>query len=200
MLAPQPRTTATLPEGADALLAELAQAGRASNPPTSPLVEWSYSGRPGKSKGQAPEIRYSADAMIDLIIEDPTLSQNDIAAMFGRSAAWVSVIFTSDAFKARLAQRKGELIDPALQASLRERTEALANKSLDVLLEKMHQPHVSDALALKAFETSTRVLGLGAVNVNVNVSSEERVARLAHRLMALQGGQGAITDVESREV
>jgi hypothetical protein len=141
--------------------------------------------------------------MIDLVIENPAISQNELAKYFGYSPAWVSVVFTSDAFKARLAARKAEIVDPVLQASLRERLEALTTRSMEVLMDKLSKPtdQVPDGLALKALEIGSKGLGLGGnAPAQTTIVTADRVAGLAHRLMALQGGQGAVTDVVAREI
>lgn len=82
-------------------------------------------------------VRYTHDAMIDLIISTPSISQNEMAALFGYSATWVSIIINSDAFQERLAARKTELTDPKLRASIEERLEALAKTALDRLIERL---------------------------------------------------------------
>ena len=106
-------------------------------------------------------VKYSHDAMIDLMIEQPFLSQGEIAATFGYTQAWVSRIVNSDAFQARLAVRKEDLIDPTIVASIEEKMRAVASKSLDVVLEKLTTLQSFDQ-GLKAFETVSKALGYGA--------------------------------------
>lgn len=159
--------------------------------------------RGGTVPARPPKMRYSHKAMVDLILEDPTLSQNAVAAYFGRTPAWISTIFTSDAFKAQLEARRAEVVDPDLRLSLRERFEALATQSLKVLQEKITRPadQVNDMLVLKAVELSSKALGIGGnAAPQVLLTSEERLSGLAHRLIALRGGQGAAIDVTSRLV
>lgn len=108
------------------------------------------------------KIRYSHDAMIELIIAEPHISQNALAARFGYSPAWISNIIASDAFQARLAERRDEVINPELRATIEERFRALVRQSLNVLQEKLTQPQVDPELALKAAELGTRALGYGA--------------------------------------
>jgi hypothetical protein len=84
--------------------------------------------------------RYTHDAAIDEILMNPTISQNDLAKMFGFSAGWISVMMTSDAFKERLAERKAEIIDPILRATFEEKTKAAAHRSLDKLIERLDNP------------------------------------------------------------
>lgn len=107
------------------------------------------------------KVRYSHDAMIDLIIEDPTISQNAMAAHFGYTPGWVSQIINSDAFRERLAERKDELVDPRIRTSIEERIRALADKSIEVLLAKLHETNNMN-VAVRALDVATRSLGYGA--------------------------------------
>ncbi len=143
------------------------------------------------------KLRYTHEAMVDVIIQNPGVSQNDLAALFGYSPAWVSSVMSSDAFKARLAARREQLVDPEVALTLHERFEALARQSLRVLQEKISLPAtmVPDNLALRAAEMSSRALGLGQAQVPVVLTSEERLASLAQRLIALKGGKGTADDV-----
>ena len=96
---------------------------------------------------QIAKVRYTHDAIIDEILVDPSISQNELAKRFGFTAAWMSIIVNSDAFQNRLAERKGELIDPKITASIEQRLESLAKFSLDRLLER-----VESAVPLKPME------------------------------------------------
>lgn len=96
---------------------------------------------------QIAKVRYTHDAIIDEILVDPSISQNELAKRFGFTAAWMSIIVNSDAFQNRLAERKGELIDPKITASIEQRLESLAKFSLDRLLER-----VESSVPLKPME------------------------------------------------
>ena len=106
-------------------------------------------------------VKYSHDAMIDLMIEQPFLSQGQVAEYFGYTQAWVSRIINSDAFQARLAVRKQDLIDPTIVASIEEKMRAVASKSLDVVLEKLTTLQSFDQ-SVKAFDVVSKALGYGA--------------------------------------
>lgn len=118
--------------------------------------------------GAIARVKYSHDAMIDLMIENPAITQNELAARFGYTVPWVSRICNSDAFLARLARRKSDLIDPTIAASLEEKLRALASVSLDVVLEKVATVRNPD-LALQAAKLSTTALGFGARQQNVAI-------------------------------
>lgn len=128
-------------------------------------------------KGAIQRVKYSHDAMIDLIIMNPAISQGEIAKAFGYTEPWVSRIFGSDAFQARLAQRKGDLVDPTLVASVEERLRAVASRSLDLVMEKLENPKLCTLdQAMKAVEVSTKALGYGARQTNVAVQTSFVVA------------------------
>ena len=109
-------------------------------------------------------VRYSHDAMIDLLVAEPTVKQNDLAAIFDRTPCWISQVINSDAFQARLEERRTALIDPTIVASIRERLQAVADISLQKVLEKVGSPIqiVSDDFLLKTAEFATKALGYGA--------------------------------------
>ena len=83
------------------------------------------------------KVRYTHDAIIDEILVDPAISQGELSRRFGFSQGWMSIIINSDAFKERLAERKGELIDPKIKASVEDRLEALAKGALDRLMDRI---------------------------------------------------------------
>ena len=115
-------------------------------------------------KAPVAKLNYSHKAMADLIIANPGISQNALAAHFGYSASWVSTVMSSDAFQAYLATRSEELVDPTVRASVKERFEGMVNRSLEILNRKLSKPEslISDQFALKTFELATRAAGYGA--------------------------------------
>ena len=135
------------------------------------------------------KVRYSHDAMIDMIVANPWVHQNKLAEVFGYTPAWVSLVMSSDAFRERLAARRAELVDPTIAASIEERFRSMVTRSLEVLQEKLSAPAcvVPDQLALRAVELGAKALGLGgnAPPPPVQVPADH-LDRLAHRLVALQ--------------
>lgn len=116
------------------------------------------------SRGVVQKINYSHDGMIDLILVNPGITQNEIAARLGYSVGWVSQVCCSDAFQARLAERSKEVVDPVLRASIEDQFKGLVARSLDILRVKLErQPgDIPDNLALRTLELSSRALGYGA--------------------------------------
>jgi hypothetical protein len=115
-------------------------------------------------KGAIAKVRYTHDAMIDLIIANPCISQNQLAQEFGYTASWVSQIISSDAFQSKLAERTKDLVDPTIRATVEERFKGLVLRSLEILREKLDRPSamIPDQLALRTFELASRAAGYGA--------------------------------------
>jgi hypothetical protein len=153
------------------------------------------------------KLRYTHEAVIDMIVADPGVSQNKLAATFGYTPGWLSTVMGSDAFKARLAERREEIVDPVLRMSLEERMKALVEKSLEVLAEKLSQPalQVPDNLALRAMELGAKSLGMGQKQeAPVVLMPVDHLEGLAGRLLALQAKvnpaiQGECVDVTPQE-
>lgn len=130
-----------------------------------------------EQRPQIAKVRYTHDGMIDMIVANPAISQADIAATFGYTQSWVSTIFSSDAFQARLAQRKDEIVDPAVRQTLDEKFKALVYQSFEVLQRKL-EVNPSDDLALGVLEAATKALGYGASRLAINVNQNNFVVRL----------------------
>ena len=123
--------------------------------------------------GALKKCNYTHDAVIDALIANPSITQNDLAAIFGYSVPWMSRVMCSDAFQVRLAARKEEILDPLLREEIENGFRALVNKSLNVLLERLSQPAPSEKTALQALEIGARALAYGAraPQVQVNVQN-----------------------------
>ena len=155
--------------------------------------------------GRLQKVRYTHVAMIDLIIEHPEWSQNQLAEHFGYTPGWISNVLASDAFQERMAARREEIVDPELKATVEERFRALTIRSLAILMKKLDQSQVSDTVALRAAELGAKALGIGG-NAPPPAPQGDRLARLAERLLLLQGNirerliQGEVISVKSEAV
>lgn len=120
-------------------------------------------------------VRYTHDGMIDLVLANPSIRQNAIAAHFGVTVGWVSRVFNSDAFHARLAERKTEVIDPVVIHNLEEKLKGLVDQSVEILATKLENAQSAD-LAVQVLALGTKALGYGAKQQNVNVQHSFVVA------------------------
>jgi len=106
--------------------------------------------------------------MADVILENPGISQGEIARHFGYTQGWVSQVIHSDSFIEYLASRKAALTDPTLAMALEERLTGLAHRSIDVLMNQLDMKESAE-VALKALELTTRARNYGAgVNIQNN--------------------------------
>jgi len=129
-------------------------------------------------------VRYSHDAMIDIIIAKPSVSGIMLAKHFGYSQGWVSRILCSDAFQARLAERRSEIVDPTLVATFEERLKTMALQSMEIISEKLEKRDGITGLgdvttAFKALELGTKCLGYGARQTNVAIQNNFTVRNAA---------------------
>jgi hypothetical protein len=165
----------------------------------------------GQSYGVA-RVSYTHDAMIDAILMKPEISHAELGAMFGYSGGWVGRIIGSDAFQARLAERKVEIVNPEIKQSFEERIQGLAVQSLNILQEKLQATQSAD-LAIKSLQLSTTALGMGARQQNVvqqnnfvvalpqKAASEADWAEQGKKVMAglHAGGANQVMDVEVKQ-
>jgi len=148
------------------------------------------------AKDAIQRVSYSHDAMIDIIIAKPDVTGDTLATHFGYSRGWVSRILCSDAFQARLAKRRTEIVNPTLVANFEERLKGLAARSLDVIMEKLDKVDevtglACTATAFKALELSAKSLGYGARQTNVAIQNNLTVKTASdEQLMAIAMGEG----------
>jgi len=144
-------------------------------------------------------------AMVDTILARPSVTTAELGELFGFSTAWVGLCIQSVPFKRQLERRRAEVINPIIIASTEERLQAVINRSLDVIHEKLlkNPDQVSDTLALRALEVSAKALGLGqAVTATVVVESNH-LDNLAKRLVALRPrdtSNGVVYEADAKEV
>lgn len=149
---------------------------------------------------QITKIRYSHDACIDMILADPAISQNDLARHFGYSASWISILMNTDAFKERLAQRRAEVTDPILMATIKQRLDVLANAALTKLISRIDgdQP-ISNKDLIAAAQLGA---GSAAARPSTQVTQSLYVVQMPPRAVSSREWLETreITDVPNREI
>ena len=136
--------------------------------------------------GRLDKVRYTHIDMIDFIIANPGTGLRNIGARYGFSIGWISNVMASDAWKAAMAARRTELVDPVLTATITERFEGMTQLSLQRLQEKLEAPQVSDQVVLKAVELGAKALGVGGNAAPPPPPAGDHLAQLANRLIELQ--------------
>ena len=135
--------------------------------------------------GALAKMRYSHTDMIDYIIGNPGCSLKELATRYGYTIGWISNVQASDAWKAAMAARRAEMVDPLLHATIQERFEGITALSLQRLQEKLEAPQVSDNVVLRAVELGARAMGVGG-NAPPAPPAQDHLAQLANRLIELQ--------------
>lgn len=142
-------------------------------------------------------VKYRHDAVIDIIIANPQVSQNELAHHFGFTTGWLSRVMCSDAFQMRLAQRRTEIVEPGLLATFEEKLKALADRSIEMLVDKLEEVDqetgksaVSTDVIFKALDLSSKALGYGARQTNVAIQNNLTVNNISDEqlLQVAQGG------------
>lgn len=114
-----------------------------------------YSTRPfvgaaGFDKGKAiQKVTFQHEAIIDAILARPRITQIELAKEFGFSAGWMGRMINSDAFRARIAQRKAELTDPAIARRINARLQGVALQAVETISRKLDATDSAD-FALEA--------------------------------------------------
>ena len=129
----------------------------------SPHLAMTTSQTPSPSRSRTSgivKVTYTHDAMIDVILQEPTVTTKELSELFGYSPAWVSRILASDAFQARLADRKSALVDPVIAQSVNTRMKAVVIQATDIVREKL-DAEASASYAIEALGLASKALGLG---------------------------------------
>lgn len=124
----------------------------------------------GEQRGGIAKVGYTHEAMADLILANPSISQGELATHFKVTPGWISQILASDAFQAYIAERKEKIMDPLLRGAIEESMKGLVLQSMERLREKL-AANPSDNLVMEVFKNSSRALGYGArleVSGNIN--------------------------------
>lgn len=151
---------------------------------------WDDAPPPALVGARPPKMRYNHEAMVNLILMNPGITQREISLAMGYTQAWISTVMNSDAFQALLARRQAEVVDPEITLTLRERATGVATRSMQVLMEKLAKPAdaIADNFALRAFELSAKATGMGGnAPPPPTIDASANLAILADRLCRLQG-------------
>ena len=101
--------------------------------------------------------------LIDLLLTHPEKSGREVAAHFGVSAVWISIVKNSPVFRAEFERRR-EMISRSVEAGIAERATALANLTLDVMTDRIEREGGDMPLSelCNAAEMGLKMLGFGA--------------------------------------
>lgn len=113
---------------------------------------------PARRRYDLVKLNYTHEAMIDLILQEPTVTTRELAEVFGLTPGWIARVISSDSFQARMAERKAQVIDPVIAHTLRERVQGVAAQSIAIIQEKLASEE-SASYALEALGVAAIALG-----------------------------------------
>jgi len=151
-------------------------------------------------------VRWHHDMVIDTMIAQPQLTQNEIADMFGFSAAWLSIVINSSAFQERLEARKAELVDPLIRLSVEDRIRGVAAKAWERIAERLETNFPMSTKDLTDIaDKSSKAIGFGpqknapapAADVNLYVVAAPPAAPSSDAWVAAAGGR--VIDVTPKD-
>lgn len=140
-------------------------------------------GSPGIQK-----VSIKHEEIMNFMLMHPTRKLQDVARHFGITPAWLSCVIHSEAFQARLAERKDEVFNETV-LPIKEKMMVVAHQALDTLVERV--PLMSDKDLNNLADSTLDKLGFGSkglqpatppgtpgtVNVTFNLRSELDEAR-----------------------
>lgn len=156
--------------------------------------------RDDTGKRQLGKIRYEHQDMVDFLIANPNTTQNELAARYGYSPSFISILLNSDAFQSFYAERRNALVDPVLVQALETRFKALTQRSVDRLLEELDKPACKPEIMLRAAELGAKTLGMGGHAPPPAAPSPDGLSALAERLVGLQSNVRRTFNGEATEV
>lgn len=102
------------------------------------------------------------DAIIDILLSEPTISLKEVGARLGRSSAWVSYMVHSGTFRDLYEERRREK-NAEINQDLTQRLAAVATKSLQKLEEVLEKnpEKINPMQALEIADKSLERMGYG---------------------------------------
>jgi len=129
------------------------------------------------------EVSHRHEALLNFILANPMVRMQDVAAAFGYSAAWCSLVIHSDAFQKLLREKQEMFFDVSIMPAM-DKVSTAADMALDKIIELIPREtdigklnSVADK-ALNRLGYSSGVEGNGGgTNVQVNVTLAQDLAR-----------------------
>ena len=86
---------------------------------------------------QIQKLSVKHEAIMDYLLANPGMSLGDLAAHFGITQTWLSVVIHSPAFQDRLAEKKDMLFHHTVVATVRDKLTTIAHKALDRMADQL---------------------------------------------------------------
>jgi len=156
--------------------------------------------------GARKKFRFWYDSIIDLLLGEPEINQNEIAKRLGRAASTISIVMSTDLFKARYEQRRAEQ-NKALNEALNTRLAKTTIRALDLMQEKLDTRQVMIPLLelSEMADKNLNRLGFGqkqsgpsvVIQNNAQVVAPVSAEQLAASRQKLIESQSKVIQVES---
>lgn len=152
------------------------------------------------STRQGKTFRYWHDAIIDLMLLEPSITQSEISKRLRRGYATISLVMNSDLFKARYEQRRREF-QQCVSEGIKDKLVKVANVGLELTLETLEKKRTAIEIAdlTKITESALDRLGYappknGSTAVQVNVNTANTVAPVSRE--ALESARNTLREYE----
>lgn len=105
--------------------------------------------------------RYTAEAMVQLMVDHPEYSHAQFAAHFGYRASWFAGVLVSKNLQEALDPRRHEVNNPMLTGTMDDIMRALTLQAVTVLSARLDNEKATDDLVIKALGAGVKALGMG---------------------------------------
>ena len=106
------------------------------------------------------KVSHIHEMIINEMIANPLVTQAELCAQFGYRPSWMSRIIRSDAFQARLAERRQAVMDPIIRQRLNDKLQSVALQSISTIQRQLDSPDASADMALSSLQMVQRALGV----------------------------------------
>lgn len=148
---------------------------------------------------QIKSVSWRHEALADLMITKPYATLGEIAKELGFTLSWVSIVKNSDAFKDYWTLRRRVHAD-AVTSGIKEKAAALAEMSLDILIEATEAGIASNSISASEardnLELVTKRFGFDGsasqqshvqqVQLNIGIASAEALASAREKMRRIE--------------
>lgn len=109
------------------------------------------------------------EVIIDLWVANPLMKQGEIAKALGKTESWLSIVVNNDAFRMKYKERKAELVDPEIMASVDEKLKTVVAKASDALLKRLTESPAAFSVRdlNQTINATARAAGMGVASAPV---------------------------------
>lgn len=140
--------------------------------------------------------RYTAEAMVQLMVDHPEYSHTQFAAHFGYRASWFAGVLVSKNLQEALDPRRHEVNNPMLTGTMDDIMRALTLQAVTVLSARLDNEKATDDLVIKALGAGVKALGMGTAG---QTPTEPTAPKTLNDLAALLSKPKAIEATPARD-